>query len=95
MAIYCDNEAVVKTVTNQKPTDKELQNCLREFFFHVCTFKFQPVLIRISSFENSVADFISRNHDSEAIGKMFLSKDIMDMTEVKVDDKMFEFIGDW
>ena len=95
VAIYCDNEAVVKTVTNQKPTDKELQNCLREFFFHVCAFKFQPVLIRISSCDNSVADFISRNHDPEAIGKMFLSKDIMEMKEVKVDDKMFEFIGDW
>ena len=46
VAIYCDNEAVVQTVTNQKPSDPELQNCLREFFYHVCIFKFQPVLIR-------------------------------------------------
>ena len=67
VAIYCDNEAVVQTITHQKPSDLELQNCLREFLFHVCTFKFQPVLLRISSEDNFVADFLSRNNDPEAI----------------------------
>ena len=95
VAIYCDNEAVVQTVNHQKPSDPELQNCLREFLYHVCVFKFQPVLIRISTTDNSVADFISRNHDPEDIGKMFLSKDITGMKEVMVDDMMFDFVGSW
>ena len=95
VAIYCDNEAVVKTITHQKPTDPELQNCLREFLYHVCVFKFQPVLLRISTTDNSVADFISRNHDPDSIQKMFMSKGITGMNQVVVDDMMFDFVGQW
>ena len=95
VAIYCDNEAVVQTITHQKPTDVELQNCLREFFYHVCVFKFQPVVLRVSTSANDIADFISRNHDPEDITKKFLSKDITGMKPVLVDDTMFDFIGNW
>lgn len=95
VAIYCDNEAVVHTITNQKPTDPELQNCLREFLFHVCTYKFQPVLLRISSEDNYIADFLSRNHDTDLIEKMFVAKNITCMKMVEVKDDMFDFVGNW
>ena len=38
--IYCDNEAVCKTIIQQKPKDQELQRCPREFLYLVC--KFNP-----------------------------------------------------
>ena len=95
VAIYCDNEAVVKTIIHQKPTDPELQNCLREFLFHVCIFKFQPVLLRVSTSENDIADFLSRNHNQKDKQKMFESKGITGMTQVEVDDSLFDFVGTW
>ena len=95
VAIYCDNEAVVQTIVNQKPSDPALQDCLREFLYHVCIYKFQPVLLRVTTSDNYIADFISRNHDSEDIEKMFLTKDILGMKQVTVDDNFFDFVGDW
>ena len=95
VAIYCDNEAVVQSIINQKPSDLELQNCLREFLYHVCVFKFQPVLFRISTSDNHIADFLSRNHDPDSIEKMFESKGITEMKPIHVDDLMFDFVGDW
>ena len=101
VAIYCDNEAVVQTITNQKPSDKELQDCLREFLFHVSVFKFQPVLLRVSSEDNFIPDFlsrnvlVSRNHNPDMIEKMFQAKDINSMKNIVVDDSIFNFVGDW
>jgi hypothetical protein len=95
VAIYCDNEAVVQTIIHQKPSDPELQNCLREFFFHVCAFKFQPILLRVTTSDNDIADFLSRNNNSEDIQKMFEAKSITGMKEVKIGDDMFDFIGNW
>ena len=95
VAIYCDNEACVQTVTHQKPSDPALQECLREFFFHACTFKFQPVVIRVGTTENDIADFISRNHDKSDIEANFVSKGLSNMKSVEVSDEMFTFVGDW
>ena len=60
IAIYCDNDAVCDTCTNQKPTDPSLQKLLPEFLFWVCKYNFFPMLEKISSQENKIADFISR-----------------------------------
>ena len=73
----------------------KLQDCLREFLYHVCVFKFQPVLIRISTVDNHIADFISRNHDTDSIEKMFESKGIAGMKPIVVDDIMFDLVGNW
>ena len=95
IAIYCDNEAVVKTMVHQKPQDKELQKCLREMLFLACKFHFQPVFIRISTADNDIADFISRRHDPEAIKAKFESRGLFDMEEITVSDETFEFVADW
>ena len=61
--IFCDNEAVCETCTQQKPKDIKMQQLLREFLFWVCKYNFAPVLQKIKSEDNNIADFISRNHN--------------------------------
>ena len=95
VAIYCDNESCVQTITHQKPSDPALQECLRELFYHACCFKFQPVLLRVSTKDNDIADFISRNHNKHDIEAKFLSKGFSSMKPVEITDTMFTFIGDW
>ena len=95
VAIYCDNEACVQAITHQKPSDPALQECLREFFFLACSFKFQPVALRITTEDNDIADFLSRNQNKADIERKFLSKDLQGMNPVNITDDMFTFIGDW
>ena len=95
VAIYCDNEAVVKTMVYQKPQDHELQKCLREMLYLACKFHFQPIFLRITTDENDIADFISRRHDPEAIRSKFKSRGLANMKEIVVPDEMFEYVADW
>ena len=95
IAIYCDNEAVVKTMVYQKPQDPTLQKCLREMLYLACKFRFQPVFLRISTEDNDIADFISRVHDHDAIAAKFEARGLKHMNEVNVPDEMFEFVADW
>ena len=95
IGLYCDNEAVCKTIIYQKPQDPELQRCLREFFFLVCKYRFQPVILRVSTKDNDIADFISRVYDEPSINKMFLDKGLSDMKNIKIEDNMFNFVADW
>ena len=95
VAIYCDNEAVVKTMVLQKPQDPGLQKCLREMVFLACKFHFQPVFLRITTVDNDIADFISRRHDSEAIKSKFELRGLTNMKEIIAHDEMFDFVSDW
>ena len=95
IGIYCDNEAVCKTVIHQKPKDPELQRCLREFLFYVCKYKFQPIILRVSTKENDIADFISRVFDESSIAQMFQKKGLPGMKHVKIEDDMFNFVAEW
>ena len=95
VGLYCDNEAVCKTVIYQKPSDPELQRCLREFLFYVCKFRFQPIVLRVSTTDNDIADYISRVYDTPSISKMFQEKGLPDMRQVQIHDDMFNFSADW
>ena len=95
IAIYCDNEAVVKTMVYQKPQDKDLQKCLREMLLLACKFHFQPVFLRISTVDNDIADFISRRHEPEAVKAKFEARGLFDMKEIIVTDEKFNFVADW
>ena len=59
---------------------------VRELFYHACYFKFQPIVNRITSTENDIADFISRNHDKSEIEKKFKSKGMDNMKPVEISD---------
>ena len=95
VAIYCDNEAVVKTMVYQKPKDPQLQKYLREMLYLVCKFRFQPVFMRITTVDNDIADHISRVHDPETIDAKFKSRGLHSMKEVVVPDGHFDFIANW
>ena len=72
-----------------------MQQYLREFLFLVTTMKFEPVMVRISTTNNFLADFVSRNHSTRDIKKEFSKFGINNMDEVIVPDEMFSFTADW
>ena len=95
VALHCDNVAVVETINCQKPKDPQMQQCLREFLFHVTTLKFEPVMVRIPTDDNFMADYISRNHSEADIKKKFAEHGVTEMTCVEVPDEKFLFTADW
>ena len=95
IALHCDNSSVVETINNQKPKDPLMQQCLREFLFHVTTLKFEPVMVRIPTKDNFMADYISRNHDHIDILNKFEEHGAKKMVSVVVPDDYFFFTADW
>ena len=95
VTLFCDNEAVVQSINHKKPRDPELLSLLREFFFIAVSFKFIPVVRRIGTKENYLADHISRNFDSKAASEMFCANGLTDMVKVVVPDKFFQLSDSW
>ena len=95
VALHCDNVAVVETINCQKPKDPQMQQCLREFLFHVATLKFEPVMVWIPTDDNFMADFISRNHNEADIKQKFEENGVTEMSCVTVPDELFNFTADW
>ena len=62
---------------------------------YVTTYKFELVMVRISTEDNSIADFISRNYNREDIELMFMKKGLSEMKRVEITDEMFNFKADW
>ena len=95
ITIWCDNDAVVDTVTHRKPRDPSLLSLLREFLYLVVTKKFFPVLRKIDTKDNFLADFISRRHDNRAAIAEFEKVGLYDMKEVSVPDCSFKLTEPW
>ena len=95
VAIFCDNDSVCDTCVYQKPKDPALQQLLREFLYWVCKFNFFPVLEKISTKDNNVADFISRNYSPADIEKYFLSCGYPKQSQVSIPLDWFNFQADW
>ena len=95
IVIFCDNTSVCDTCTYQKPHDLGLQQMLREFLFWVCRFNFFPILQKISTKENHMADFISRNHNEDDISKYFSDNGFPSQTKVVIPNDWYEFVADW
>ena len=93
--IFCDNDAVCDTCSNQKPKDLQLQQLLREFLFWVCKFNFFPILQKISSKENNIADYISRNHNHDDILNYFSENGYSVQTKVLIPTDWYNFVADW
>ena len=75
--IFCDNTAVVKVLSKEKPMDPRMLELLREFLYIVCTRRFTPFtpeFRKIGTSDNYIADFISRCHDHTKICNYFLSR---------------------
>ena len=95
VTLFCDNDAVVQAVNHKKPKDPKLLSLLREFFFIAVSHKFIPVVRKISTKDNFLADHISRNFDSDAASKLFCGNGMPDMVKVVVPDQSFKLSDIW
>ena len=95
IVLYCDNDSVVETITKRKPRDPSLLSLLREFLFIVCTKKFFPVLRKIDTKSNEIADYLSRRYDEEGAAQIFSKFGMTDMIRVEPRTKLFSLISDW
>lgn len=93
--IFSDNDPVADVITNQKPRDPEMLSLLREFIFTVCEKKFIPVLRKISSADNILADHISRRFDEDAAKESFSKHGLLDMRLVTAPDTFFHITAPW
>ena len=93
--IFCDNDSVCDTCTFQKPSDPSMQKLLREFLYWVCHYNFYPAVQKISSHDNHVADFISRNHNEDDISKYFSLHDFPSQVKLDIPLDWFGFKAEW
>ena len=93
--IYCDNDAVCDAIFHQKPKDSNMQQLLREFLFWVCCYNFTPLVEKIGTKENFVADFLSRNTNQSDIESYFHTLGFPKQTNLSVPESWFEFHADW
>ena len=93
--LFCDNTAVVDVCLHQKPKDPEMSKFLREFLYLIVTFKFVPVVKKIGTKENWLADYVSRVFDQESHEAFFQSHKLGVMTNIPVKDNQFSFSAPW
>ena len=93
--LFCDNDSVVDTIVNQKPRDPDMNTLLREFLYVVCLKKFSPILRKIDTKANFLADHISRRHDTSSADQLFTSNGKPGMVRVSVPDTRFKLSAPW
>ena len=95
MILFCDNDSVCDTVVHKKPKDPMILSLLREFLYIVVSKKFFPVVRKIGTKENEMADHISRRFDPEAAEQTFARFGMHNMTIVRPRAKYFEMTAPW
>ena len=92
---FCDNDSVVDVITYLKPKNELMQSYLREFLYLVCKYNFCPIASKISTRENDIADFLSRNFIIADANAFFsrLSLPIPDKIDILPED--YIFVADW
>ena len=95
IVLYCDNDSVVETITKMKPKDPLLLSLLREFLFIVVTKKFVPVVRKIDTKKNEIADFLSRRYDDVGATQVFSKFSLTNMIRVSPGPKLFRFSSEW
>ena len=68
---------------------------MREFIFLVCKYKFIPVLRKISTDDNKLADHISRRFDHDAASQIFEQNGLAGMKLIPAPDTFFSVIESW
>ena len=80
--IFCDNDAVCDVIFYLKPKNELMQIYLREFLFWVCNYNFHPIVTKIASKENDVADFLSRNYSKLDADKFFIREHLTPLKQI-------------
>jgi hypothetical protein len=93
--MLCDNGAVCDCITYQKPHDKDMLSLLREFLYVVRRKKFVPIVRKIATASNHLADHISRHYDHESASKVLSSAGKHGMVRVPVPDSSFKLSAPW
>ena len=68
---------------------------LREFVFWVCKFNFHPMVSKIPSKENDVADFLSRNFTPSDADIFFAKESLPYQTKLYLSDTDFYLQAEW
>ena len=68
---------------------------LREFLYLIVTYKFVPVIKKIGTKENWLADYVSRIFDEESHKLFFGAKGLGIMKHIPVEDHQFSFSALW
>ena len=95
IVLYCDKDAVCEVVWKKKPKDQLMLSLLREFLYVVVNYKFFPVVRKISSKDNHLADHISRRFDEDAADKLFCESGLCDMVQVMPKREFFKLTAAW
>jgi hypothetical protein len=95
ITIFCDNDAVCDTVTYRKPRDQALLSLLREFLYLVVTRKFFPIVRKIGTKENAIADHISRRFDEVAAAEVFAKFGLQNMMRIRPKTTFFNLSSSW
>ena len=95
VVLYCDNDAVCEVIWNKKPRDPAMLSLLREFLHVVVTKKFFPVVRKISSSDNYLADHISRRFDEQASEVVFSKAGLHGMVRVMPRRNFFDLSATW
>ena len=95
VVLFCDNDSVCDTIVHKKPRDPSLLSLLREFLYVVVSKKFFPVIRKIGTKENEMADHISRRFDKQAARQVFAKYGLLDMVLVKPREQFFKLTSSW
>ena len=93
--IFCDNVAVVEVLDKEKPKDPKMLQLLQEFLYIVCTRGFTPIFKRVGTKDNSLADFLSRNHDDASIVTYLRRGEHPVHTRIEAPDHLFSLRSNW
>ena len=93
--LFCDNDSVCDSITHQKPRDPDLGSLLREFLYVVCLKKFCPIIRKIDTKSNFLADHISRRYDHDSAKQVFNSVGKTGMKKVSIPDFRFKLSAPW
>ena len=93
--IFCDNDPVCDVIDGERPTDPKILSLLREFKFLVCKYRFYPVMRKIDTKENIIADHISRQHEDEAAQAVFNSYRLGHIALLDAPDSLFYITNPW
>ena len=68
---------------------------IQAFFFWVCIYNFNPIVSKIASKENDIADFLSRNYSDEDANAFFARLNLPPQTKLINSDSDFILKADW
>ena len=72
-----------------------MQIYLREFLYWVCIYNFHPIVSKIATKENDIADFLSRNYSEADANLFFARENFPPQTKLHLSDSDFTLKADW